>query len=79
MKVRSISLISVALAMALGCDGVQAMDLLFARQAETGATLFIITHDPALAARCGRVTLLHGGRVLTEGEPGALTATDFVF
>jgi outer membrane protein len=27
MKVRSISLISVALAMALGCDGVQAMDL----------------------------------------------------
>ncbi len=30
------------------------MDLLFAMQARLGTTLLLITHDPALAARCGR-------------------------
>ncbi len=39
------------------------MDLLFAMQAEAGTTLLLITHDPALAARCGRQIRIADGRV----------------
>ncbi len=42
------------------------MDLLFARQADTGATLFVITHDAALAARCGRIIEMQDGRILAD-------------
>ncbi len=46
--------------------GAAIMDLLFARHAASGATLFVITHDPALAARCGRVIELADGRIITD-------------
>lgn len=46
--------------------GTQIMDLLFERQADTGATLFIITHDPSLAARCGRIVEMQDGRILAN-------------
>lgn len=39
------------------------IELLFARRAETGATLVIITHDPALADRCERIVTLADGRI----------------
>jgi putative ABC transport system ATP-binding protein len=42
------------------------MDLLFARHAASGATLFVITHDPALAARCNRVVELADGRIVAD-------------
>lgn len=42
------------------------MDLLFARRAETGATLVVITHDPALAKRCERVIALADGRIASD-------------
>ena len=42
------------------------LDLLFARQRETGATLLVITHDPALAARCGRVLEMQDGRIVSD-------------
>jgi putative ABC transport system ATP-binding protein len=42
------------------------MDLLFARHREAGATLFIITHDPGLAARCGRIVELADGHILED-------------
>ncbi|WP_254913043.1 ABC transporter ATP-binding protein [Novosphingobium sp. B 225] len=42
------------------------IDLLFARRAETGATLVIITHDPELAARCQRVITLADGRIVSD-------------
>ena len=42
------------------------IDLLFARRAETGATLIIITHDPALAERCERVITLGDGRIASD-------------
>ena len=42
--------------------GAGIIDLLFARRAETGATLVIITHDETLAARCDRVVTLADGR-----------------
>ena len=43
--------------------GAQIVELLFARRAETGATLIIITHDESLATRCDRVVALADGRV----------------
>ena len=42
------------------------IDLLFARRAETGATLVIITHDPALAERCERIITLADGRIASD-------------
>jgi len=38
------------------------IDLLFALNAEVGTTLVLVTHDDALASRCGRVLRLDGGR-----------------
>jgi putative ABC transport system ATP-binding protein len=46
--------------------GVTIMDMLFARHAASGATLFVITHDPALAARCARVIELADGRIVAD-------------
>ncbi|PZO72234.1 MAG: ABC transporter [Pelagerythrobacter marensis] len=45
------------------------IDLLFARRAETGATLLVITHDPELAVRCGRVITLADGRIASDVAP----------
>ena len=42
------------------------IDLLFARRAETGATLVIITHDEALAEHCDRVVTLADGRIASD-------------
>jgi putative ABC transport system ATP-binding protein len=42
------------------------LDLLFERQRETGATLLVITHDPALAARCERVLEMADGRIVRD-------------
>lgn len=49
-----------------GRTGTAIMDLLFARAAETGATLVVITHDPALATRCARVIELADGRIVAD-------------
>ncbi|MEN9682285.1 MAG: hypothetical protein RLZZ427_36 [Pseudomonadota bacterium] len=46
--------------------GAAIMDLLFARRAETGATLIVITHDPALAERCQRIITLADGRIASD-------------
>ena len=42
------------------------IDLLFARRAEAGATLLIITHDESLAHRCERVVTLADGRIASD-------------
>jgi putative ABC transport system ATP-binding protein len=44
--------------------GTAVMDLLFALRAEHGGTLLLVTHDPALAARCGRLVRLEDGQVV---------------
>lgn len=49
--------------------GSAVMDLLFARRAETGATLVVITHDPELARRCERIITLADGRVASDTAP----------
>jgi putative ABC transport system ATP-binding protein len=46
--------------------GAGILDLLFERQKETGATLLVITHDPALAARCERVLEMQDGRIVRD-------------
>ena len=43
--------------------GTQIIDLMFAMNAEQGTTLLLVTHDEALARRCGRVLRLAGGRM----------------
>ena len=43
--------------------GARIIDLLFAMNQQHGATLVLVTHDPALAARCGRTLRLREGRL----------------
>ncbi|MGD9868990.1 MAG: ABC transporter ATP-binding protein [Hyphomicrobiales bacterium] len=57
------------------------IELLFEMQERRGATLMLITHDEALAARCGRVIRIHDGRIAPpaptarapRGKAGAVT------
>ncbi len=44
--------------------GAQVIDLMFAMNAEAGTTLILVTHDEALARRCGRTLRLAAGRLL---------------
>lgn len=44
-------------------------DLLLELAAEAGATLIVVTHDPALLARFSDVRRLLAGRLTTEGAP----------
>ena len=43
--------------------GERIIDLLFELNREAGTTLVLVTHDAALAARCGRVLQMDGGRL----------------
>ena len=51
--------------------GEEIINLLFARRAETGATLLIITHDAALAARCERVLTMADGVIVSDTAAAA--------
>jgi putative ABC transport system ATP-binding protein len=44
------------------------IDLLFERQASAGATLIIITHDQALADRCGRIVRMQDGMIVSDSR-----------
>lgn len=54
--------------------GESIVELLFARRAETGATLVVITHDPALAKRCKRVLTMADGRIVSDTAEDAGSA-----
>lgn len=43
--------------------GRQIADLLFSTAAERGTTLVLVTHDPALAARCDKQVRMRSGRI----------------
>jgi len=50
-------------------SGAGVIRLLFEMNREYGTTLVIVTHDEALAARCGRIVRLAGGRIVAgEGS-----------
>ncbi|MCO5080951.1 MAG: ABC transporter ATP-binding protein [Rhizobiaceae bacterium] len=49
--------------------GRQIADLLFAKAAERGMTLVLVTHDPALAARCDRQVAMRSGRIEAAERP----------
>ena len=44
-------------------SGNRVIELLFELNRENSSTLVLVTHDPALAARCGRQLRLQGGRL----------------
>ena len=47
--------------------GEQIADLMFGINREFGTTLVLVTHDEALAARCGERVHLQAGRIVTHG------------
>ncbi len=48
----------------------QTMELLLELNAEQGVTILIITHDPAVAARCARRMRIRDGALEEAGRPG---------
>lgn len=50
-----------------GSTGQQIIDLLFELHAEHNTTLVLITHDPALAQKCGRVVRIADGLIVSDG------------
>jgi putative ABC transport system ATP-binding protein len=50
-------------------NGAAIADLLFQLNAERGATLFLVTHEDSLAARCQRVVRLQSGRIVVDSKP----------
>jgi putative ABC transport system ATP-binding protein len=46
--------------------GRQIADLLFAKQAERGMTLLLVTHDNALASRCSRQIRVRSGKIESD-------------
>lgn len=47
-------------------NGEAVADLLLAQVADAGATLIMVTHDEALARRCGRIVRLEDGRIVSD-------------
>jgi putative ABC transport system ATP-binding protein len=54
--------------------GRQIIELLFEGHARRGTTLVLVTHDPALAARCDRVVRLRSGRLEADDVAKAARA-----
>ena len=54
-----------------GATGRIIVDLLFGLSVRRGTTLLLITHDPALAARCDRTIHLADGRIVGDERPAA--------
>ena len=48
--------------------GRQVVDLLFAEQARRQMTLVLVTHDPSLAAQCGRTIAVRSGIIHDDGH-----------
>jgi putative ABC transport system ATP-binding protein len=51
--------------------GADVINLLFELNAEAGTTLVLVTHDEALARRCGRVIRLAAGRIVLNPAPNS--------
>jgi len=51
--------------------GSEIIELLFRSHRQHGATLVLVTHDTALAARCDRVLQMHSGRLESQASAAA--------
>ena len=49
-----------------GGTGAEIADLIFALHARAQTTLFLVTHEEALARRCGRIVRLKDGRIVAD-------------
>ena len=56
-----------------GATGVEVADLMFRLNREHGTTLLLVTHDSALASRCGRRLSLSAGRLVGDDAAGGMT------
>ncbi|WP_158806714.1 ABC transporter ATP-binding protein [Beijerinckia sp. L45] len=54
--------------------GASIVELMFALKRDRGATLILVTHDLALAARCDRTVRLRSGRIERDDPPVAAVA-----
>jgi putative ABC transport system ATP-binding protein len=54
--------------------GRQIADMLFSKSVERDMTLMLVTHDPALAARCSRQIAIRSGRIESEPQLQAVRA-----
>ncbi len=52
-------------------NGAAISDLMFRLNEERGTTLFLVTHEESLAARCRRIVRLDNGRVAQDSAQGA--------
>jgi putative ABC transport system ATP-binding protein len=59
-----------------GATGQMVMDLLFSLREQLGTTLLLITHDPRLAARCGRQLRMADGLIVGDSGVAAATQAD---
>jgi putative ABC transport system ATP-binding protein len=55
--------------------GRRVADLLFDLNRDAGTTLVLVTHDPALAARCGRQLHMDSGELCAADAGGAAAVT----
>ncbi len=55
--------------------GEEIIDLLFEMRSKEGASLLLVTHDRALAARCDRVVHMRDGRIITASARVPARAT----
>lgn len=49
-----------------GATGKSIIELIFAQQKQSGATLLMITHDPALAQECDRIIEMRDGDIVSD-------------
>jgi ABC-type lipoprotein export system ATPase subunit len=45
------------------------LDLIIRLQQEQGRTMFLVTHDPTIAERAGRILRMKDGRIVSDGKP----------
>jgi putative ABC transport system ATP-binding protein len=46
------------------------VEMLFALNRESGTALVLVTHDPVLAARAGRIISMRAGKIVSEEHTG---------
>ncbi len=58
-----------------GATGAAIVDLLFSLRARARATLFLVTHEEALAARCDRILRMKDGLIVADSGAAAAPST----